>query len=93
MALRASDHECGVQNGFVVARNTPQNSPVRRPGVWTVMAVVFDYVFIVRAFNPSDRYYKLDVYVYYVLTFTIPLAVGWWKARGGRAQVADAHVL
>ena len=48
-------------------------------GVWTVSAVVLDYVFIVKTFSPADGYYKLDVYVYYVLTFAIPLAVGWWK--------------
>lgn len=47
--------------------------------VWTVIAVVFDYVFIVKAFNPPDGYYKLDVYLYYMLTFATPLAVGWWK--------------
>jgi hypothetical protein len=40
---------------------------------------VFDYFFIVKAFNPPDGYYKLDVYVYYLLTFIIPVAVGWWK--------------
>jgi hypothetical protein len=51
-------------------------------GVWTLIAVIFDYVFIVKAFNPADGYYKLDVYLYYVLTFTTPLAVGWWKSFG-----------
>ena len=48
-------------------------------GVWTLIAVVFDYVFIVKAFSPADAYYKLDVYVYYGLTCTIPMVVGWWK--------------
>jgi hypothetical protein len=48
-------------------------------GVWTVIAVVLDYVFIVTAFSPPDGYYKLDVYLYYVLAFTTPLAVGCWK--------------
>ncbi len=48
--------------------------------VWTVMAVVCDYLFIVKAFSPPDGYYKLDVYLYYTLTFIAPLAVGWWKA-------------
>ncbi|MGC2782116.1 MAG: hypothetical protein WA418_41435 [Bradyrhizobium sp.] len=46
---------------------------------WTVIAVVLDYIFIVKALNPPDGYYKLDVYLYYVLTFTMPLIVGWWK--------------
>jgi len=44
--------------------------------VWTAIAVVFDYLFIVKAFNPPDGYYKLDVYLYYALTFALPLIVG-----------------
>ena len=47
--------------------------------VWTVTATVLDYLFIVKAFKPADGYYKLDVYLYYSLTFIIPLAIGWWK--------------
>jgi len=47
--------------------------------VWTVIAVGFDYLFIVKALNPADGYYKLDVYLYYALTFIIPLIIGWWK--------------
>jgi O-antigen ligase len=46
---------------------------------WTVIAVVFDYLFIVKAFKPVDGYYKLDVYVYYTLTCVMPLTIGWWK--------------
>lgn len=48
---------------------------------WTVIAVVCDYFFLVKAFNPADGYYKFDVYVYYALTFFLPLCVGWWKGR------------
>jgi hypothetical protein len=58
--------------------------------VWTAIAVVFDYLFIVRAFNPADGYYKPDVYLYYAATFGLPLAVGWW--RGSRAM-SDAPPL
>jgi len=47
--------------------------------VWTAIAVVFDYLFIVKALSPADGYYKLDVYLYYALTFIIPLIVGWYK--------------
>lgn len=47
--------------------------------VWTVIAVVFDYLFIVQALKPADGYYKLDVYVYYALTCTLPLFVYWLK--------------
>ena len=47
--------------------------------VWTVIAVVFDYIFIVKVFHPADGYYKPDVYLYYLLTFIAPLIVYWWK--------------
>ena len=46
---------------------------------WMAIAIVFDYLFIVKALKPADGYYKLDVYLYYILTFIIPLIVGWWK--------------
>jgi len=44
--------------------------------VWLLIAVGGDYVFIVKAFEPADGYYKLDVYLYYALTLAIPLIVG-----------------
>lgn len=47
--------------------------------VWTGIAIVFDYLFIVKAFKPADGYYKLDVYLYYFLTFVTPLTIGWWR--------------
>jgi hypothetical protein len=46
---------------------------------WTLIAIVFDYFFLVQAFQPADGYYKLDVYLYYALTFILPLIVGWRK--------------
>lgn len=46
---------------------------------WTLIAIVFDYVFLVQALKPEDGYYKPDVYLYYVLTFILPLVVGWRK--------------
>jgi hypothetical protein len=49
--------------------------------VWTAIAVVFDYLFIVKAFSPADGYYKLDVYLYYAITFISPLIVAWWKKQ------------
>ncbi len=49
--------------------------------VWTVMAVIFDYIFIVIMFTPDDGYYKLDVYFYYLFTLTLPLLVGWMKTN------------
>jgi hypothetical protein len=47
---------------------------------WLLIAVVGDYLFIVKAFNPADGYYKLDVYLYYALTVVIPLVAGWRRA-------------
>ncbi len=45
---------------------------------WAVMAVVLDYFLLVKAFNATG-YYKLDVYLYYLLTFALPVIVGWKK--------------
>ena len=45
--------------------------------VWLLIAVLGDYLFIVKAFKPADGYYKLDVYIYYALTLVIPLFAGW----------------
>ncbi|MDT8358053.1 MAG: hypothetical protein RQ758_06065 [Methanomicrobiaceae archaeon] len=41
---------------------------------WTVIAVVLDYLFIVQLF--SADYYQSDVFLYYALTFLIPVGVG-----------------
>lgn len=41
---------------------------------WTLIAIVFDYLFIVRLFEAE--YYGPDVFVYYALTFLIPVGVG-----------------
>ena len=48
--------------------------------IWTLIAILFDYVFLVKVFKPMD-YYKLDVYLYYALTFALPLVVGWSKRQ------------
>ena len=48
---------------------------------WTLIAIVFDYFFIVRLFKPVSGYYNADVLLYYVLTFALPLAAGWRKAK------------
>jgi hypothetical protein len=44
--------------------------------IWTILAIVLDYFLIVKAFKPEDGYYKPDVYLYYALTFILPLIVG-----------------
>lgn len=48
---------------------------------WTAIAIVFDYIFMVSLLQPADGYYKADVYLYYVLTFTLPLVIGWSKKQ------------
>ena len=48
--------------------------------IWMVMAIVLDYLFIVKLLNSTD-YYKLDIYIYYSLTFLLPIIVGWYKFR------------
>ena len=45
-----------------------------------LIAIVCDYFFLVKVFNAADGYYKLDVYLYYTLTFALPLFTGWKKA-------------
>ena len=49
--------------------------------IWTLIAIVFDYTFLVQMLKPADGYYKLDVYLYYILTFALPLVVGWIKTN------------
>lgn len=56
---------------------------------WTAAAIGLDYLFIVKLLSPEDGYYKLDVYLYYVLTFLMPLAIGWW--RSSRSLATRAH--
>lgn len=50
--------------------------------VWTLIAIVLDYLFIVQLFQAS--YYGIDVFFYYALTFLIPVGVGLYlvQARG-----------
>jgi membrane protein DedA with SNARE-associated domain len=47
--------------------------------IWTAIAVILDYLFIVKALNSAEGYYKPDVYAYYILTFLLPLIAGYWK--------------
>lgn len=53
---------------------------------WAGVAVVLDYLFIVRLFRAD--YYAPDVVVYYVLTFLIPIFIGLYlrhEDRGSRS--------
>jgi hypothetical protein len=60
---------------------------------WLLIAVVGDYVFIVKAFKPADGYYKADVYLYYVLTLIIPLWAGWIRAVRRQAERREGSAL
>jgi hypothetical protein len=57
---------------------------------WLGLAVVLDYVLVVRAFNVSG-YYDADVVIYYFVTFIAPLVVG-WRAGAARQTVVDPHL-
>ena len=46
---------------------------------WVLVAVVLDYLFIVLLFQAT--YYGPDVFVYYALTFLIPVGVGLFLNR------------
>lgn len=48
--------------------------------VWLLIAVIFDYLFLVKAFKVVG-YYKPSVYLYYVLTVLLPLVAGWKKKK------------
>jgi hypothetical protein len=49
--------------------------------IWTIIAIVLDYVFIVMLLKPADGYYKLDVYFYYITTLVLPLVVCFLKKK------------
>jgi hypothetical protein len=51
---------------------------------WSVIAIGADYLFIVKLLNPPDGYYKLDVYLYYLITLALPVAAAWLQ-RGARS--------
>jgi hypothetical protein len=57
---------------------------------WAAIAVVLDYLFIVLLFHTA--YYGPDVFVYYALTFLIPVGVGLIRLRRkpAAAQVTGA---
>jgi hypothetical protein len=54
---------------------------------WVLIAVVLDYLFIVKLFQAA--YYGSDVLVYYTLTFLIPVGVGSYLNRTGSVQVSN----
>lgn len=55
--------------------------------IWTIIAIVFDYLFLVKLLNPQDGYYKTDVYLYYLSTFVLPLLAGWMKNENTKKRI------
>lgn len=53
---------------------------------WTAIAIVCDYLFIIQLLEPADGYYKPDVYLYYALTFALPMLVGLWRGKPAKAK-------
>ena len=49
--------------------------------IWTIMAVILDYVFLVTLLKTGSGYYKPDIFLYYILTFVLPMLVGYWKFK------------
>lgn len=49
--------------------------------VWSAIAIIGDYLFIVKLLNPPDGYYKPDIYIYYLLTLALPLAAASLRRR------------
>ncbi|MFA6005665.1 MAG: hypothetical protein WC775_04240 [Patescibacteria group bacterium] len=49
--------------------------------IWTLMAMILDYIFIVMLLKTGTSYYKPDVFLYYGLTFLLPILVGYWKFK------------
>jgi hypothetical protein len=54
-------------------------------GAWTLIAIVLDHLFIVLLFQAT--YYGVDVFVYYAVTFLIPVGVGLYLIRTRNEQV------
>lgn len=66
---------------FKIVHSTSFMHYLKIGSIWVSMAIVLDYFLLVKIFNPPDGYYKLDVYLYYTLTFLLPLLVGWKKSH------------
>jgi lipoprotein signal peptidase len=54
---------------------------------WVLIAMVLDYLFIVQLFQA--HYYETDVFVYYAVTFLIPVGVGLCLDRSRHEPVGN----
>ena len=52
---------------------------------WSLIAVMFDYPFIVLRFGAWE-YYTPDVYLYYAVTFLIPAGIGMYLNLNGAGK-------
>jgi hypothetical protein len=68
------------------ARNLPLAYYAKVGASWTVIAVVPDYLFIVLLFHATC--YGPDVFVYYALTFLVPVGVGLYLVLARKKPVA-----
>ena len=53
---------------------------------WSIIAIVCDFLFMVLPMSLAVSYYKLDVYLYYLVTFALPMVVWKWNGRKSRVQ-------
>lgn len=80
---------------WVLTRKVSSGAVSRYVGVavsWTAIAIVFDYLLIVKLFHPADGYYKADVYLYYALTLALPIVIGWWKSGTSHSAKSEASM-
>lgn len=49
--------------------------------IWMSIAIVLDYFLIVKLFSPTDGYYKLDVYLYYLIVLFIPSIYNYFRSK------------
>ena len=70
------------------ARRLPLSYYVTVGIAWTLIAMVFDYLFIVLLFQAD--YYRPHVFIYYALTLLIPVGVGLVLSRFGGETEAIA---
>ncbi len=68
------------------ARDLPLAYYAKVGVAWTAIAAVLDYLFIVLPFQAT--YYGSDVFVYYALTFLVPVGVGLYLIRARRGPLA-----
>lgn len=66
-----------ILNKFVV--NKTVKEAVKTGVVWAVLAIFLDYLFIVKLLKPENGYYKPDVYLYYLMTLTLPAIVFYYR--------------